>query len=99
MSLESYLEKVRAKPEHVKKHISFWTSFGVTAVIFTFWVGSFGVFRNAAAGDVATTVRNAATPGQSLVAGVGSCVVDVKELIFGAKKVTYSSVEVLPGNK
>ncbi len=99
MSLETYLEKVRSKPEHVKKHISFWTSFGLTAIIFAFWVSSFGVFRNAAGGDVAATVRNAATPGQSLVAGVGSFFTDIKELIFGAKKVTYSSVEVLPGNK
>lgn len=99
MSFQSFLEKVRAKPEHVKKRISLWTSFAVTAVIFAFWVSSFSVFHSSPAAQLAVSVKSAATPSQSMVASVSSFFTDIKELVFGAKKVTYSSVEVLPGKK
>ncbi len=37
------LEQLRAKPHHIKKRIAFWTSAGITAVIFVFWVTSLRV--------------------------------------------------------
>lgn len=99
MSVQTYFESLRAKPDHEKKRFAFWTSFGITALIFVFWLGSFTALGNAAQAPVAAAVQKAGSPGQSLVASVGSLFTDVKELVFGARKMTYSSVEVLPGKK
>jgi hypothetical protein len=99
MAFQQHLESMRAKPEHIRKRYAFLGSFGITAIIFTFWLGSFSSFGFASQNAVAIAVNKAGTPTQSLVASVGSLFNDVKELIFGAKKITYSSVEVLPGNK
>ena len=97
MAFQQHLESLRAKPEHIRKRYAFWGSFGVTAIIFMFWLGSFSTFSSASHNAVTAAVADASTPVQSLVASVGSLFNDVKELVFGAKKVTYSSVEVLPG--
>jgi hypothetical protein len=99
MALQTTLENLRAKPEHVRKRIAFWTSFGVTAVIFMFWLASFSITGTPAQGVVASAVEKAGAPGSSLIAGVGSFFIDVKEMIFGTKKVTYTEVEVRPGER
>ena len=97
MSVQSYLERLRAKPEHQRRRIAFWSSFGITAVIFAFWLGSFSISGGVAKSAVTTAVNRAGTPAQSLVASVGSFGRDIWEIIFGSKKVTYSTVEVSPG--
>lgn len=98
MSFASYLEGLRAKPEHIRKRYAFWSSFGVTALIFAFWLGSFSSVEIGAKQSVAKVVDKAGTPTQSLVAGVGAFGQDIWELVFGSKKVTYSEIEILPGN-
>lgn len=98
MSFYSYLENLRAKPEHVRRRYSFWTSFGITAIIFVFWLGSFSISNLSAQAPIASAVEKAGSPGQSMIAGVASFFGDLKELIFGAKRVTYTSIEVLPGD-
>ena len=40
------LEQLRAKPPRIKKHIAFWSSLGITAVILVFWVTSLSVTLN-----------------------------------------------------
>lgn len=97
MTLQTRLENLRAKPEHVRKRFAFWTSFGVTAIIFVFWLASFSAFGASSNATIANTVSRAGSPGQSLIAGVGSFFVDIKEMIFGAKKIKYSEVEVRAG--
>jgi hypothetical protein len=97
MNLQSHLENLRAKPEHIRKRYAFWSSLGITAVIFTFWVASFSSWGSTSAPVVATAVDKAGTPAQSMIAGVGSFFVDIKDMIFGAKKIKYTSVEVVPG--
>jgi hypothetical protein len=99
MSIQSYIENLKTKPEHVRKQYAFWYSFGITAVIFVFWLGSFGNVGVGAKSTIATAVNNAGTPGQSMVAGVGAFGKDIWEIITGPKKVTYSEVIVTPGNK
>ena len=99
MSFQSYLENLRAKPAHIRKQYAFWASFGVTVVIFAFWLASFSPFGGSSQSAVADAVDKARTPGQSLVASVGSFFTDVKDIVFGSRKVTYSSVEVKPGKK
>ena len=96
MTIQAYIQQLRAKPEHVRRRIAFWSSFGVTAVIFAFWLASFT--STIASPQDGVSVANIRTPGQSLVAGVGNLFGDLKDMIFGAKKLTYSEVEVSPGN-
>lgn len=97
MALQSYLEALRAKPEQYRKRIAFWSSLGMTAVIFAFWLGSFSVAGFSAKVAVSNAVASAGSPSQSLVASVGSFFGDIKDIIFGPKKVIYSTVEVSPG--
>jgi hypothetical protein len=100
MNLQAHLEDLRAKPEHIRKRYAFWGSFGITAIIFAFWLGSFSVnMSGASRAVVAQAVNNAGTPAQSLVASVGSFFGDVKDMMFGPRKVTYSTVEVRAGKK
>ncbi len=99
MSFQTSLENLRAKPEHVRKRYAFWTSFGLTAIIFAFWIGSVTTLGQTSKVVVKTTVNKAGTPAQSLIAGVGTFVSDIKDLLFGPKKVIYSSVEVRAGKK
>ena len=96
MSLQTTLERLRAKPEHVRTRIAFWSSFGLTAVIFAFWAASFSV-TGTPTKAVASAVEKAGAPGESLVASVGGFFGDIKEMIFGSKKIKYAEVEVSPG--
>lgn len=99
MTFQTHLENLRSKPEHVRSRIAFWSSFGITAIIFTFWLGSFSVAGTVSNGAVADAVSKAGSPGSSLIAGVGDLFVDIKEMIFGAKKIKYSEVEVRAGER
>ena len=96
MKISAYIQQLRSKPEHVRRRIAFWSSFGVTAVIFAFWLASFTA-AVASPQDI-SAVAKINTPGQSLIAGVGNFFGDIKDMIFGTKKVTYAEVEVSPGN-
>jgi hypothetical protein len=99
MVFEQTLENLRAKSEHVRKRIAFWTSFGITAIIFVFWLASFSITSTTAKSTVAVAVAKADSPAKSLIAGVGSFFVDIKEMIFGAKKIIYKEVHVRAGDK
>jgi hypothetical protein len=96
-SLQNHLENLRAKPEHIRKQIAFWSAFGVTLVIFVFWISSFMGFTKTAGQAVSSAVEKAGTPAQSLTASVGGFFTDIKDLIFSPRKVTYSDVIVTPG--
>lgn len=39
--MRRHIEHLRSKPEHVKRRIAFFTSLGVTVLIFIFWAASF----------------------------------------------------------
>lgn len=102
MTFQAYLETLRAKPDHIRQRIAFWSAFGVTAVIFAFWVASLSFAGTSARTTVATAVDKAGSPSQSLIAGVGGFFGDIKDIFsgfFGSKKVTYGEIEVSPGNK
>lgn len=99
MSLQSFIDNLSQKPEHIRKRYSFLISFTVTAIIFTFWISSLSLPNSNADQNLADVINKVDTPGQSLVASVGSLFTDVKDIVFGPKKVTYSSIEVVPGRK
>ena len=99
MSLQSFIDNLSQKPEHIRKRYSFLISFTITAIIFTFWISSFSLPNSSTDQNLANVINKVDKPGQSLIAGVGSLFTDVKDIVFGPKKVTYSSVEVVPGRK
>lgn len=99
MSFDSYLEEMRAKPEHIRRRMAFGVSLAITAVIFVFWLGSMTSLGASSTGAIASAVEKAGSPGKTLVASIGSFVTDIKDIIFGPKKVIYSSIEVRPGTK
>jgi hypothetical protein len=98
MSVSSYVSHLRSKPEHVRRRVAFWSSFGVTALIALFWVVSFTTIGSSAQGAIADTVNRVQTPAQSMIAGVGSVFTDIKEIFIKPRKVEYKPIEVLPGN-
>ena len=101
MTFQAYLENLKNKPEHVRRRYAFGWSLGLTAVVFMFWLASFGNLgvKAGAQSAVASAVSKVSSPGQSLVAGVGAFAGDIWSMVTGPRKVTYSTVEVLPGNK
>ena len=97
MGIQNHIENLKAKPEHVRRQAAFWYSFGITAIIFVFWIGSFSSIGSNTKTYVASAVNNAGAPAQSLMASVssfassiGSFFTDIKELIFSPKKVIYN---------
>ena len=99
MSLSSFIQKVGEKPAHIRKFYSLSISFFVTAIIFGFWISSFSFINDPEDRVLASVMDTVDTPGKSLVASVGSFANDLKDLVFGPKKVEYSTVEVKPGRK
>ena len=98
MGIQNHIENLKAKPEHVRRRAAFWYSFGLTAIIFVFWIGSFSSIGGSAKTYVASAVDSAGAPAQSIMASVGSAAssigsffVDIKELIFSPKKVIYNN--------
>jgi hypothetical protein len=104
MSLRTYIEQAKTRPEAERKRLAFWWALGGTFVIFAFWLGSFSGFglaggASGASATVAKAVNSAGTPSQSLVAGVGAFAGDIWSMIAGPKKVAYSEIIVTPGVK
>jgi hypothetical protein len=97
MSLSSYVEHLKTKPEHVRRRIAFLGSLGTTALIFTFWLASYTAVGTQAQGAMAKAVDRVETPAQTLTASVGDFFIDVKEMFFAPKKVEYKPIQVLPG--
>ena len=98
MSAKNYIDSLRARPETIRKQIAFWASLGITVVIFLFWLASMTGVTSKASNAVAGVVEKAGSPAQSLVASIGGVFVDIKDMIFTPKKVTYSNIEVRAGN-
>lgn len=99
MSIQSFIDKLSQKPEHIRKRYSFFISFCITGIIFMFWISSFSFPNSSKDQALASVIEKVDTPGQSLIASVGSLFIDIRDIVFGPKKVTYSSVEVGPGRK
>ena len=96
--IENHIEKMREKPEHVRKQYAFLTSLGITVIIFMFWVASFsGSFALDSA--VIADEPKAKSPISSLTANVGDAYNYVKDMIFGVNQAEYESdnIEVVPG--
>jgi hypothetical protein len=97
MTIQSYIEHLKTKPEHIKSRIAFGSAFGITLIIFVFWFASVTSVGTSAQDTVAHAVSQAGTPVQSLTASVGGFFSSIKDLIFTPRKVTYADVQVTPG--
>ena len=97
MTIEAYISNLKSQPAHIRQQIAFWSSFGVTVVIFLFWLASVTGVTGSATSTVAQAVDRAGSPAQSITASVGSLFGDIKDIFFAPKKITYSSIEVRPG--
>jgi hypothetical protein len=94
MSITSYIQHLRAKPEHVRNRISLFSALGITVVIAAFWLASFTSVGTSSKEAVTAAVSRAGTPLSSLTASVGSLASDLKDMIFGSRTIKYSEVEV-----
>ena len=99
MLLQTFIEKMSQKPDHIRKRYSFLISFGITAIIFVFWISSSSFSPTTKDQSLSSVINKIDTPGQSLVASVASFFGDITDIVFGPKKVKYSTVEVVPGRK
>ncbi len=99
MDINAHLDNLRSKPEHIRRRYAFWTSLGITAVIFAFWAASFTAIGDTSKSAVASVVDKAQSPAQSMTASVGSFFADIKDILFGPRRVTYTNIQVAPGNK
>jgi hypothetical protein len=92
MALEHHLHRLRRKPDHIKKHIAFWTSLSITLVIVLFWAASATLSQKAAAVAV-----QAESPWHAMSASAGDAWTSVKGL-FGASTAVYQpQLQVSPG--
>ena len=67
-TLAHHLHRIRQKPDHIKRHIAFWTSLGITLVIVLFWMASISLTKNSSAVSTATNVES---PWHAMAASVG----------------------------
>jgi hypothetical protein len=100
--MNRHLESLRSKPNHVKRGIAFFTSVGITVVIFVFWVTSFSIQNQS---DGALAVSNGgvkiASPMASLTASAGDAWNTLKTyFVFdGAQKVNSNPIEISAGSR
>ncbi len=97
--IENHIERMREKPEHVRKQYAFFSSLGITAIILMFWVASFNGSFAIDPTVIATEKTEVESPVSSLTANVSDAFTYVKDMIFGVNKAEYESdvVEVVPG--
>ncbi len=101
MNNNDFLAKLRAKPEHVRRHIALWSSLGITIVIFVFWIGvRFDNNIGSSGGMIAKTAESIEAPSTSLMANVGSLFTDIKDIFFKKPDTenTVINLEVEPGS-
>jgi hypothetical protein len=102
-----HIEKMKGKPEHIRRKYAFVVSFSISALIFVGWIASYGFSNSPVLADTSANttkdVNGAQTnsketqsakvdsPISSLSASAVGVFDDVKSIIFGSNKTEYSS--------
>lgn len=101
-----YINKLKTKPEHIRKRYAFTFSFFFTFVVFAGWIASYGLVSNPVLTnkEQKSDSKSKVTidqPVSSLTATAIGAWDDIKSVFFGSNKVEFSndSIEVLPGNR
>jgi len=94
-TLAHHLHRIRQKPDHIKRHIAFWTSLGITLVIVLFWMASISLGQSSSA---KTAVVGAESPWHAMAASVGDAWTSFTTSL-GASTATYQAppLQVTPG--
>lgn len=96
MPLTDHIDRLREKPEHIRRRIAFWSAGGMSVLIFVFWMASFSISGHTASGALSRAAAQARSPVTSMVAAVGDLFSDLRNLIWSPKKVQYVNVEAIP---
>lgn len=102
--MKQHLETLRAKPEHIKRRIAFFSSLSISLLILFVWVVSFQIQSSAEVAQANNDDSSIKTPAVTLSANVSDAWDSLKEVISGAFKgsknsATNNSLEVVPGNR
>jgi hypothetical protein len=90
-----HIEKMKEKPEHVRKQYAFLIAFSFSFLIFAGWMASYTIHPNA-------TQAKVDKPLKSLTASVSDAFKDVKDIFVGTNKFEYKdpvNVEVKAGKR
>lgn len=94
-----HIEKIRSKPEHIRRRFALITSLSITAIIFIFWIVSMSVTKS---GPTDSSVAMIKEPSSSLTANISGAFKYVRDILVGANKAEYkagSQIEVVAGKK
>jgi hypothetical protein len=86
-TLAHHLHRIRQKPDHIKRHIAFWTSLGITLVIILFWMASISFSQNSSA---ATTAVGVESPWHAMTASMSDAWTSFKTSL-GASTAVYQA--------
>ncbi len=102
-----YIEKLKMKPEHIRRRYAFVVSFAISFTILAGWLGSYGLRTSpilAEQNSSTSSVSEAKVkkPITSLTASVGDAFKDIKDIFVGTNKFEYNNtgtLEVKTGNR
>ncbi len=86
-TLAHHLHRIRQKPNHVKRHIAFWTSFGITLVIVLFWAAAASLTNDS---SPSIQADNAESPWSAMTASMSDAWTSLKTSL-GASTATYQA--------
>ncbi len=90
MDILGYIEKIKAKPEHIRRRFAFTVSFFISFIIFAGWIASYSFSSSSviANNDKGLIVE---PPVSSLTAGIFNAFRDIKDIISGSNKIDYEA--------
>lgn len=88
-TLSHHLHRIRQKPNHIKRHIAFWTSLGITLVIVVFWMAAVSLSQNTTTSAAATAV-GAESPWHAMAASMSDAWTSFTTSL-GASTATYQA--------
>jgi hypothetical protein len=105
-----HIEKMKGKPEHIRRKYAFVVSFSISALIFVGWIASYGISSSPVLADknakedadkstIATTAK-VDSPISTLTASAVGAFENIKSIFIGSNKTEYSSqLEVTGGER
>jgi hypothetical protein len=97
-TIAHHLHRIRQKPNHIKRHIAFWTSFGITLVIVIFWLASMAISQNSS--STTAIIPQTESPWSAMTASMSDAWTSFKTSLGGSGAAYQApQLEVTPGNQ